>query len=151
MNTINEVTEKTEDALLAFFSANTCLSLLTSALLQQLWSMVNALQIAMLTTLFVIHLPKNADMIMVMILRLVSFDFFKTETIMNSIFYFRETNQFMTVVFENGEEFSVFAEAGYDSSNFWLMLGPLFMIIIITAIAAALKRLCELVLRRSQA
>ena len=61
--------------------------------------MINALQVVMLTTLFVIHLPKNAQMIMVMILKLVSFDFIHTEPMLYQIFNFRETDYFMTTEF----------------------------------------------------
>ena len=39
---------------------------------------------------------------MIMILRLVSFDFIHTEEIFEGIFDFRETRQFMTETFENG-------------------------------------------------
>ena len=101
--------------------------------------MLNSLQVVMLTTLFVIHLPKNTQMIMVRIFKLVSFDFMHTEPMLYRIFNFRETDSFMTTEFSNGEKTSKFADAGYDSSNFWLMLGPVFLMIIIFAIVVSLK------------
>ena len=73
----------------------------------------------MLSALFVFDLPINAEIFMMMILRLVAFDFIQTEEIFQVIFSFRETKWFMTETFANGEKVSKFAEAGYDSTNFW--------------------------------
>ena len=90
----------------------------------------------MLSALFVITLPKNAEMIMMMILRLVAFDFVHTEEIFDELFHFRETAWFMTIIFANGEKKSRFAEAGYDSSVYWVMLGPIFFIVLFFAFFA---------------
>ena len=95
----------------------------------------------MLSALFGVDLPRNAEIIMIMILRLVAFDFIHTEEIFEGMFHFRETRWFMTKTFESGEQVSKFAEAGYDSTNYWLMLGPLFFIILFFAIFLSAKKL----------
>lgn len=61
---------------------------------------------------------------------MVSLDFIDTESILTSMFEFRETDPFFLQVNEDGEENSRFAVAGYDSSNFILLLGPLFFIML---------------------
>ena len=45
----------------------------------------------MLGGLFSVDLPRNAEIIMIMILRLVSFDFFQTDELFEEMFDFRET------------------------------------------------------------
>ena len=57
-------------------------------------------------------------------LEAVKFDFFF------DLFKFRETNPFMSVI-KNGEEVSDYANAGYDSANFFLLLGPIVPLILI--------------------
>ena len=57
----------------------------------------------------------------------------------------------MTTTYANGEKVSKFAESGYDSSIFWLMLGPLFLMMVIFGIFVILKKIAKLVTRKCQA
>ena len=52
IETIQAITEGTEDFLTGFFGANIFASLFTGGLLQFIWGMVNTLQIVVLTALF---------------------------------------------------------------------------------------------------
>ena len=54
------------------------------------------------------------------------------------LFDFRETTAFQTKE-ESGEEVSSYADAGYDSANFFLLLGPMVPMIIIFVIYIPLK------------
>lgn len=84
----------------------------------------------MLTVLFPIDFPENAEMVMIMFLKLCALDFFETEKYLQSMFAFRETKAFSTVENEDGEEYSKFAEAGYENANYYALLGPIFFFLI---------------------
>lgn len=55
---------------------------------------------------------------------------------------------FNTITNSQGEEYSKYVDAGYDSSNFFLLLGPLFFIGILYVFYLAVKRLLKLALRK---
>ena len=57
---IDSIEEVTSSSLIAWFSANFFLSFFSSGFLQFLWSMINTLQIVMLTSLFNLEFPDNA-------------------------------------------------------------------------------------------
>ena len=86
--------EVAQYSLIAWFSANFLLSLFTSGFLQFLWSMINTLQIVMLTSLFNLEFPDNATRIMTMIMQLCAADFTDTESFFNEVFGFRDTDVF---------------------------------------------------------
>lgn len=69
-------------------------------------------------------------------LEAVKFDFFF------DLFKFRETNPFMSVI-KNGEEVSDYANAGYDSANFFLLLGPIVPLILIFILSIPLSMLLK--------
>jgi len=73
-----------------------------------------------LTVLFSVHMPSNCYRAMIAIMKLTNLDIIDIEAFLNSIFTFSA---------ESGPLNPVFEEAGYDSSNFIIELGPLFLII----------------------
>jgi len=119
------------------------MSLFTAGMLQYLWSMINTLQIVVLTVLFKLDIPVNAEMIMIMILQMCSLEFVPTETALSFMFTFRETNAFATEINSNDESFSKFEEAGYETANFWQLLGAIFFIAIGFGVLVLLKMLCK--------
>ena len=130
-----------KNALLSFFGANLGLSIVAASLLQYLWSMINALQILVLSALFDLNIPDSAFMVMELILKMCSMDFFQTDSIFEELFNFRETEEFGKRENLDGEEYSKYPQAGYDSSNFFLLLGPLFFVIIAYLLFIAVKNL----------
>ena len=96
------------------------------------------MQIIVLTALFRIDIPDNADMIMMMILRLCSLDFaseiFVDDVI--EIFDFKETESFQPEKNEKedeeGEEDELkYEEAGFEGSNFFELIGPILIIAVV--------------------
>lgn len=83
-------------------------------------------------------------MVMKMILRMCSLDFIQTDKIF-VIFNFRETKMFNTKTSKEGEETSKWAEAGYDSSNFFLLMGAIIIFMVLFVVISVFKlsvRLC---------
>ena len=70
-----------EQSMKVLFSASSVGSLFMSVLFTYLLGMINGMQIQALTCLFRIRLPSNAMAVMNMILKLASFDLFKTDII----------------------------------------------------------------------
>ena len=113
------MTEKAENALKAFFSANIAMSLLIAGMLQYLWGLINTLQMVVLTSLFTrLEIPLNADSMMVMMLKLCSLEFISTEDIYAFLFDFRDTDSFGSIADEEGNLTSKWEEAGFEGSNF---------------------------------
>ena len=143
MDLISALTEGIESALKSFLTANLFVSVFTAGMLQYLWSLINTLQIIVLTVLFMLDIPINAEMIMILILEMCSLEFLPTETIFKYMHSFRETNPFASKIDENGEDTSKFAAAGYENSNYWQLLGPIFFIIACFILFAILKQICR--------
>lgn len=121
------------NTLQAFFGANALLGVFSSYLMQYLWGLINALQMIVISALFSLDMPYNARDVMIMILKLVAFEFYDTGEILAYFFDFRETEPFLAGEFDyNGESISRFAEAGYESSNFIELLGLIFIGILIS-------------------
>lgn len=95
----------------------------------------------MLTVLFPIDFPENAEMIMIMFLKLCALDFFDTEGYLQSMFGFRETEAYETFVDAEGEKMSKFAEAGYENSNYYALLGPIFFMLILFLIILLIRKI----------
>jgi len=116
LSTAAAIGKSAGNALMAFFSANIFISIFFAQALQFLWSMINAMQIIVLTILFKIEVPPNADMLMTLILKLCSLDLVPTEDILAYVITFRATDAFATTIDEDGEAVSKFADAGYESA-----------------------------------
>lgn len=127
---IKNLAANTENALKAFFGANIIFSFFSAGMLQYLWGLINTLQMIVMTSLFQLEIPPNADMVMLMILKMCSLEFVNTGWVLEKIFNFRETESMNTKYDSNGEPYSKFADAGYDSANFLELLGPVFFVVI---------------------
>ena len=132
IETATKAAEATANGLKAFFSANAVVSIFYAGILQYLWGLINALQVIVLTDLFNIDVAPNAHIIMALILEMVSLDFIDTEDFVTEIFNFQETNPFASHYDPaTGDNHSKFLAAGYDSSNFILLLGSMFIIMVL--------------------
>lgn len=89
-----QVTETTVDFLKSFFAANFGLSIIFAGMLKFLWGMINTLQIIVLTVLFRLDTPYNADTFMVSILKLCSMDAESLDAVFEEMFHFREMDPF---------------------------------------------------------
>ena len=143
MDTVSVLTEGLESALKGFLTANLFVSIFTAGMLQYLWSLINTLQIVVLTVLFQLDIPINAELIMIMILEMCSLEFIPTETVFGYMHSFRETQPFASKIDENGEDVSKFAAAGYENANYWQLLGPLFFIIVFFILLTVIKIICR--------
>lgn len=141
---VEAVASSAQNTLMAYFGANIIFSILGSGLLQFLWGLINTLQIIMLTSLFDLHFPDNANRIMTMIMKLCAADFIDTDWVFIKVFGFRETRVFKSNINADGEEQSAFANAGYDSSVYFMLLGPIFFIVTIYALLVLLKKISQL-------
>ena len=147
--TAETVAASSTGALAVFLGSNLILGIFLSFILTYLWGMINSLQIVTLTTLFNLTIPDNANVIMEAILALMSLEVIDTDSMFVAVFGFRETQMFAVKVLENGDEVSKFEEAGYDSSNFIQLLGPIFILIIITALFAPIKAFLKWITRNA--
>ena len=64
------------------------------------------------------------------------------------LFNFRETKSFNTKINAEGEEVSKYEQAGIESSNFFLMMGPVLLMIPAFVIFYILKALCTRILAK---
>lgn len=94
----------------------------------------------MLTDLFNLDIPENADNFMLMILGLCSLEFIDTSVYLEKIFTLRDTEAFRTTHFSDGTSVAKYAEAGYESIIFLELLGPLFFMIIAMVLFMLLKK-----------
>lgn len=79
-----------------------------------------------------------------MILQLCALQIVPVDDYINEIFHFpNETPAFQTTVYKDHEK-SKFADAGYDSSTFILLIGPIFFLILFYVIFVVLKKLLQL-------
>ena len=140
MSYYQAIVERAENALMAFFSANIFLTIFSAGLMQLLWGLINTLQIIVLTYLFNLDIPMNASMLMVMLLKLCSMEFFSTDELFDKMFDFRETEPYNTIVHANGDKESKYDDAGYETTIFFLLLGPIFFLVLIFLAYVLFKR-----------
>lgn len=88
--------------------------------LQYLWGLVNTLQMIVLTALFSVMMPANCEEILFTIMKLTNLDIFRTEDIIGAIFGFADTEPL-------NKQFYL---AGFESSNFFIELGPILFLAI---------------------
>lgn len=91
-----------------------------------------------LTVLFSVEMPVNCYRIMIEIMKLTNLDVINTQEYIDKIFTFKVETEPLD---------AKFSDAGYESSNFIIELGPLFFIIM-TSITFFLARLLMLYLIR---
>lgn len=141
---IEQAKKASKTSLMTFFGANVVLGIFSAGLIQYLWGMINTLQIIMLTSLFDLNFPLNANEVMTIIMQLCAMDVFDTDSIFIQIFGFRETKVFKSKLNSEGEEESAYANAGYDSSIYFMLLGPIFFIVLLYLFAVVIKTLMRL-------
>ena len=75
------------------------------------------------------------------IMKLCAADFYNTDDLYVEIFGFRETKVFKSKINSDGEEKSAYAIAGYDSSNYFVLLGPILFLIVLYAVGMLVKKI----------
>ena len=88
-----------------------------------------------LTALFSVMMPANCEEIMFMIMKLTNLDIFGTESLIVSIFGFKDTEPF-------NKQFYL---AGFESSNFFIELGPIMFLIFGFVVMCLLKKILSYV------
>ena len=76
-------------------------------------------------------------------MNLCAAEFIDTDTAFEVMFNFRETGVFMSHLNADGEEMSAYANAGYDSSIFFVLLGPIFFLLILDTCLKLIKKLLQ--------
>ena len=101
-----------------------------------------------ITVFFKLEHPFNADMVMIMILKLCSLDFINAESLLKTLFDFRETGPFDEEITETGQVKSKFLDAGYESVIYIALLGPFFFFLIATLLFIFFKLLLKKIFKR---
>ena len=109
---------------------NFTISLLFSATMQYLWSMLNSLQVMVLAILLDLMLPYNLQAILLEVKSACNFDLFQTEVIYKEFFGFADTESYSPR----------FEAVGLDGSNFIIHLGTLFVFISMFPIYVLFKK-----------
>ena len=128
---IKATEEATEGFLKVFLGTNFFLSFFLIGILQFLWGLINTLQMIMLTVLLAIEMPSNCYRIMIAIMKLTNLDVIDTGPLIESIFTFKSEYPPLN---------EIFAEAGYETSNYIIELNALFVIIVISTIIYLIRR-----------
>ena len=81
---------------------------------------------------------------MTTVMKLCAAEFISTDSAFEYIFEFRETEVFQSRINADGDEKSAYANAGYDSSIFFVLLGPIFFILIFDVFLKTFKRILRL-------
>ena len=83
-----------------------------------------------MTALFAVNFPYNAEIIMSAIAEMVSLEFIPVESLLETIFDFRDTKPFCLEENKDGESYSKFEDFGYDSANFIMLIGPSLLLLL---------------------
>ncbi len=98
---------------------NLILSVFLSGALGTMYLMINSFQMLMSYSFLVVPMPANVTLVMVQINTIASFDYLPTETLINYIFEFSETEI----------PFATFKAMGVNSARLTLYLGTIFFIL----------------------
>ena len=93
-----------------------------------------------LTVLFAVEMPLNAEEILIAILGFTNLDLIETEWLTSFIFNFEESEPFN----------DRFSEAGYQTSNFIIELGLIFFIAVAFLIFVSFNKLVKLCSKKCQ-
>ena len=110
--------------LASFLGSNFILSIFLVGVIQYLWGLINTLQMITLTALFTGNMPQNCKRIMIEIMHFTNLDVIDCTDAIRAVFSFRA---------EPGPINQNFDQAGYESSNFILGLGLLFIILVLSS------------------
>lgn len=146
---IQDIIVNTDQALKYFVGSNIFMSFFLVNLLQYLWGLINTLQIIVMTDLFSLrNVPPNATLVMQMILKLCTLEFFDVSFLLEWAFNFRKTSAFMTKTNSIGIKHSKFADAGYGSAIFFELMGPLLVGVVVFCVLTFLRILAMLILKK---
>ena len=122
-----------------FLGTNFFVSIFLIGVLQYLWGLINTLQMIVLTVLLNVIMPQNSSRIMIAIMKLTNLDVIETESFLNGIFTFKSE-------FEPRNE--NFEDSGYESSNFIIELGPIFIILVVATLILGCRSCLEFSTRK---
>ena len=146
MEKVQAMADAAKATVLTFGSSSIILSIFFAGLLQYLWGFINTLQIIMITALFTIMLPSNAQMMMFTIMQLTNLDLLNSLNIVNleevSINMFGFTEEHLAPF--NG----LFKMAGFETTNFIIESGTLLFVIVGFGALLAIKKLARLIASR---
>ena len=123
-------------------------SVIHAQALQYLWGTINAIKIIIFTYLYKLQSPENVRMVMIKIWEILTFDILDSEYLVDYLFSFRETRVFIKKYDADGMSESVFEDAGFDSSNFIMLTGPVIILLLSFLLLVALKSLLKLVTKK---
>ena len=108
-----------------FIAANGIFIYFLQPVLNFLWGLINCLQVIVLTSLFNMNeMPINVKTYMVDLLKMMAFDAFRTEEIILYVFNIPETKSYN----------QIFDDAGMEGSNFFALIGPLFLMVVVYSV-----------------
>ena len=105
-----------------------------------LWGAINTLQMIVLMVLYSVLMPVNAYDIMIEIMRMTNLDIVETNWLMEMIINLTYLPSFMLQ----------FEEVGYNTTTFLIELGPLFFLIVGSALYVLVKALLQCSVRKSE-
>ena len=108
-----------KDSVAVAATSSLVMSFFLSGVLQFLWSLINGLQVIVLSILFSVMFPANAEAVFITIMSLVNMDMFGSEVILQSWFSFKSNESFNPI----------FEKAGYETTTYILNLGPIFFFV----------------------
>lgn len=117
----------TESSMNYLLYGNLGLQLFMSVSMQLLWGMVNTLQLVIHMNMLTVLIPANVQFFFSFIVNIVNFKVVPTDTIINTIFSFKE--EFSSNSTAKGEVSPEFKSSGYTSTNLLRNLGLLFLAI----------------------
>lgn len=122
-----------EEGVATVVGANLVTTLLSAQVVQYLWGIINSLQLIVLTVLYALLIPKVCYDVLISIMKLTNLDLVDVEFILEGVFHFRETLPVN----------ETFEQAGYDSSNFFIEMGPLLFLILIYLVWMPIRKLIQ--------
>jgi len=90
-----------------------------------------------MTVLFSVKMPKNATSVLIMIMQLINLDLVD-ETVMQETFGFTPTAPFN----------AIFWEAGFDTTTFWIEIGPILLIVFSFGVFVVLRELLRYIFKK---
>ena len=121
---------------------NILMTIFLSQVIQQLWATINSLQLIVLTVLFTgLTMPERCKDFLHEIMKYTNLDIIEVDDYLTAIFGdFIPTEPY-------SEEFE---ELGYETSNFFLEMGPLMFLIMLFLLYAPVRKLLQRLSRNSK-
>jgi len=119
--------------------SNLMINLVLSGAMNLLWGLINSLQLIVVMPLFQVFIPSNASFLLSVIMDIANLNVLLTDDIYGEMFNFTQTEPYR----EN------FGFAGYETSNYILNLGTMFLIILVFMVIICFTFLLSCHLARS--